>query len=163
MKRKLILVSTFLLSLRTAPCIADTIKSTRFGTAVEVSRIVELVKIVERPDLQINFTVRDLGGSTDVSPTQELFFTLYRKGEMFSTDVTFKLGPIYDFKSAQKISSGNYEVLVGGIDYETSMPKNKYLLINAQKAISEILKVRCQHFDCPASEEFESIITVNEK
>lgn len=139
------------------------VKSTRFGTAVEVSRVVEVIKLVSAPNIQVNVAVRDLGGSTDVSPTQELFFTLYSKGEMFSTDATFNLGAIYDFKSARRISGGVYEILVGGIDFETSMPKNKLLLIDAQKAIDAILKVRCAHFDCPASDEFETSIIVTEK
>lgn len=141
---------------------ATVIKSTRLGTEVRVPRIVELVKLVHNPDIQINVTIKDIGGSTDVSPTQVLFFTLYSKGEMFSTDATFNLGAIYDFKSARKISIGVFAVYIGGIDVETSMPKNKVLVIDAKKAIAEILKVKCADFDCPASEKFETSITVTE-
>lgn len=142
---------------------AETIKSTRTRTTAEVSRVVELVKVYVRPDLQINILVKDIGGSTDVSPTQELFFTLYSKGEMFSTDATFKLGAIYDFKSAKKISNGVFEIFIGGVDFETTMPKNKLLIIDAQKAIDDILKVHCSDFDCPASKGFKTSITVTEK
>lgn len=163
MKLALALITTLLMATAPHASITKTIKSTRFGTAVEVSRIVELVKMVSRPDIQVNVTVRDLGGSTDVSPTQELFFTLYSKGEMFSTDASFNLGAIYDFKSARKLSNGIYEIFVGGIDYETSMPKNKLLIIDAKKAITDILNVKCADFDCPASDEFETTILVTEK
>ncbi len=159
----LILGTTLLLLSISNICNAYTIKSTRIGTAVEVSRIVELVKLIEKPDIQINVTVRDLGGATEVSPTQELFFTLYRKGEKFSADATFNLGPIYDFKSATKLPNGNYEIFVGGVDFETSMPKNKLLIINAQKAINEILKVKCEKYTCPESVQFKSIISINEQ
>ena len=143
--------------------LAKTVKSTRFGTSAEVSRIVELIKLELKPDLQLNVIVRDLGGTTDVSPTQMLYFTLYSKGELFSTDATFNLGAIYDFKSARKISNGLFEIFIGGIDIQTSMPKNKLLIIDARKSISDILKVRCANFDCPASDEFESSIIVTEK
>lgn len=159
--RQVIILAVLLLT--TTVCEATLIKSTRFGTAIEVSRIVEMVKLVSRPEIQVNAVVRDLGGSTDVSPTQELFLTLYAKGEMFSTDATFKLGAIYDFKSARRISPGVYEIYIGGIDYETSMPKNMLLIIDAQKAISDMLKVRCVDFDCPASDEFESTIDLTLK
>lgn len=143
--------------------VSGLVKSTRFGTAVEVSRIVDLVKLVSRPDLQANITVKDLGGTTDVTPTQELFFTLYTKGDTYSTDATFNLGAIYDFKSARKISDGVFEILAGGIDFETSMPKNKLLIISAQKAMTDILNVKCTKVDCPASDDFESTIFVSEK
>jgi len=162
MKRNSIIGIMFLLSILSNTCMAKTIKSTRTGTAVEISRIVELVKLIERPDIQINITVRDLGGASEITPTQELFLTLYRKGDKFSTDATFNLGPIYDFKSATKIADGYYEIFIGGIDYQTSMPKNKLLFINAQQAIKEILKVKCEHLICPASDQFKSIITIDE-
>lgn len=143
--------------------LAKTVKSTRFGTSAEVSRIVELIKLELRPDLQVNVVVRDLGGTTDVSPTQMLYFTLYSKREQFSTDAAFNLGAIYDFKSARKISNAQFEIFIGGIDLETSMPKNKLLIIDARKSISDILKVKCANVDCPASDEFESSIILTEK
>lgn len=143
--------------------ITGAVKSTRFGTAVEISRIVELKKLELRPDLQINVTVRDMGGTTDATPTQELFFTMYTKGEIFSTDATFNLGAIYDFKMARRVSEGIYEILVGGIDLDSSMPKSRLIVIDAKKAIKEILNVRCTKIDCPASDEFEAIINVVEK
>lgn len=163
MKLALILGLMLLISNISQASVVKTVKSTRFGTAVEISRIVELIKLVTKPDLQVNVTVRDLGGTTDVSPTQELFFTLYSKGEKFSTDASFNLGAIYDFKSARRLSDGVYEVFIGGIDYQTSMPKNKLLIIDAQKAISDMLKVKCAHVDCPASDDFESTISVTDK
>ncbi|MFA6237717.1 MAG: hypothetical protein WC635_10355 [Bacteriovorax sp.] len=151
------------LSLTSILSYAETIKSTRVGTKAEISRVVESVKVYAIPDLQVNVTVKDMGGSTDVSPTQELFFTLYSKGEMYSTDATFKLGVIYDFKSAKKISNGVFEVFIGGVDFDTNMPKNKLLIIDAQKAIEDILKVRCTDFDCPASKQFKTSINIIEK
>lgn len=142
---------------------AKILESTRIDTSAEVARIVQLVTVYLKPDIQINLVVKDLGGSTDLSPTQELYFTLYRKGEMFSTDATFKLGSIYDFKSAKKISNGVFEVLIGGVDFETTGPKNKLLIIDAEKAIEDILKIRCSDFDCTASKKFKARINIIEK
>lgn len=130
------------------------------SSRVNAARVVELVKLVDKSDIKVNLVVHDMGGSTDVSPTQELFFTLYVKGEMFSTDATFPLGAVFAFQSATRLSGGIYEVKVSGVDVETSMPVDKVLKIDAQKAILAIKKVKCEDFDCPASENFESHIDV---
>jgi hypothetical protein len=133
------------------------------GTTARVSRITELIKLVTEPNIQINVIVKDLGGSTDASPTQELFLTIYSKGDVFSTDATFDLGKIYDFKSARKIYQNIYEISVVRIDDETSLHQKKLLTINGEKAINDILKVKCTSLNCPDSDEFESTIIVNEK
>ena len=127
---------------------------------VHAARVVDLVKLVEKPGLQVNILVKDLGGSTDVSPTQELYFTLYAKGEMFSTDATFNLGPIYSFKSAKRKSGGIYEVKIEGLDSPNGMPVAKTLVIDAQEAIMDLKEVECEDFDCPASTNFQSKIKV---
>lgn len=152
------------LSLRVInPLQAETLSSTRIKTSVEVSRVAELVKLTTTPDIQINLIVKDNGGTTDVSPTQQLFFTLYSKGELFNTDATFDLGLIYDFKSAKKISNGVFEVFIGGVDDETSMPSNKLLIIDAQRALKEISSVRCREHVCPESDKFKTTIMITKK
>lgn len=130
---------------------------------VSIARVVNVIKLVEKPGLQANIVVQDLGGSTDVSPTQILYFTLYAKGEMFSTDATFKLGHIYDLHSAKRLSGGIYEVKYSGPNAETTMPENKTMIIDAQEAIMDLKEVDCEDFDCDASNEFKATIKVQEK
>ncbi len=133
-----------------------------FHSRISVSRIVNHKMLVDYKDLKVMVTVYDHGGSTDVSPTQQLFFSIYQKGEMFSTDAAFDLGAIYSFVSAKRISGGIYEIKISGVDEDTSMPVDKTLVVDAQKAILEIRKVTCDDFDCDASTHFKSVIDLTE-
>ncbi len=128
-----------------------------------VARIVNLTTLVNHDNLKVMVTVYDHGGSTDVSPTQQLFFSLYLKGEMFSTDAAFDLGAIFELKSARRLSGGIYEILISGADEESSMPVDKILTVDAQKAIIQMRNVQCEDFDCDASTHFKSVINVTEK
>lgn len=150
-----------LMLLSSTALMAGQIKSSK--NQVNVGRIAEMVKLVNKDDIKVNLVVVDNGGSTDVSPTQELYFNLYTKGEMFSTDASFNLGYIYSFKKASRISGGVYEVVIEGPNDETSMPELQTLVIDAQKAIVSIKKVECEDFHCDASTNFESTIEVNRK
>jgi len=144
---------------------ADVINSaTASDKLVKIGRIVKLVNLVEKEDMQINVAVVDLGGSTDVSPTQQVFLTLYSKGEMFSTDASFDLGPIYSFKSAKRIAAGVFEISVnapkgGGGD----MAVNTTYIVDAKQATVDMRAVRCEDFDCEASDNFKASITVKKK
>ncbi len=140
---------------------AEQIKSSK--NAVNVARVVEIATLVNKADIKVNLVVVDNGGSTDVSPTQELFFNIYSKGEMFSTDASFNLGAIYSFKKATRVAGGVYEVVIEGSNDETSMPETQTLVIDAQKAIIALKNVQCEDFDCEASTNFESSIEVNRK
>lgn len=137
------------------------VKSTK--EVVSPSRVVELVKLVNKEDIKVSVIVSDIGGSTDVSPTQELYFTLYVKGEMYNTDATFNLGPIYKFISAKRVSGGVSEVVAEVPNEENWMPEVKTLVIDAQKAIISIKAVSCEDFDCDASTQFEASIDVEKK
>jgi hypothetical protein len=159
---KFLLISLSALLLQTAAYARVVQNLPHSETQVEISRVVNVVKLVEKPGLQANITVEDLGGSTDVSPTQVLYFTLYSKGEMFSTDATFKLGYIYEFKSAKRLSGGVYEVIYSGPDDETSMPKDKKMIIDAQEAIMDLKEVDCPDFDCEASRDFKATIKIKD-
>ncbi|MBY0416236.1 MAG: hypothetical protein K2Q18_18830 [Bdellovibrionales bacterium] len=130
---------------------------------VNVARVVEIVKLVNKSDIQVNVVVSDIGGSTDVSPTQLLFFNIYSKGEIFSTDASFAIGPIYSLVSAKRLSGGVYELQIVGANAETTMPEDQTLIVDAQKAIVSLKAIRCEEFDCEASTNFESTISVNLK
>jgi hypothetical protein len=159
-----ILFFTFLASLTllsSTALMAKEIVNTR--NKVNVARVVELVKLVNKEDIKVNVTVTDLGGSTDLSPTQKLFFNIYQKGEMFSTDASYNLGAIYSFKKATRVSAGVYEIAVVGANAETNMPEDQTLIVNAEKAIVNLKNVRCEGFDCEASTNFKASISVNQK
>lgn len=140
--------------------LAGTISSTK-KNKINVARIDKAISLVDKSDIKVNIVVEDLGGSTDVSPTQSLFFTLYSKGEMFSTDATFNLGPIYKLISAKRIAGGVYEVKAVVPHEGPEMMKTTSLKINAAKAINSIKSVNCgDDFDCEASSNFETSIEV---
>lgn len=131
--------------------------------SINISRVVDLVKLVDKDDIKVNVTVSDIGGSTDVSPTQNLYFSIYSKGEMFSTDASFDLGQIYSLKNATTVSGGIYELQIVGANQETTMPEDQTLIIDAVKAIVSLKNVKCDDFDCDASTKFESTINVDLK
>ncbi len=135
---------------------AKTVKSS--DTKVPVARVVKIVELVDKPHIKVNLVVQDLGGSTDVSPTQRLFFTLYSKGEMFSTDAAFDLGPVFGVRSAKRKSGGIY---VFTLD-DGFTGKTKTMTVDAREAIVAMKKVSCDDFDCAASKDFSATIEVSD-
>lgn len=160
--KKFILLCAVILSVSTS--FAYDIKSGDKKAETNIARVVQLFNLVNKPQLIANVVVRDIGGSTDLSPTQEAFFTLYVKGEMFSTDAAFDLGPVFSVKSAKRIDGGIYETVVERYDYEKNQFRDVTLRIDAVTAIHAIKAVDCAgDFDCPASDNFETSISVTEK
>ena len=134
---------------------------------VNVARVAELHRLSSAPDnVKVQVVVEDLGGSTDVSPTQTVYFTLYTKGEMFSTDAAFEIANVLAFKSAKRVKKGVYEVTVVDIDEEGrfDFEKGSTYRIDARKAISAMETVDCGgDFDCSDSENFAAEISVTRK
>lgn len=155
------LAITAIMLLTSTALMAEQIKSSKNN--VNVARVVEVSTLVNKADIKVNVVVVDNGGTTDVSPTQALYFNIYSKGEMFSTDASFNLGHIYSFKKATRVAGGVYEVEIEGANVETSMPENQTLVIDAQEAIVSLKNVKCEDFDCDASSNFESAIEVTKK
>lgn len=131
---------------------------------VPITRVTQLINMVDRDGLTINIAIQDLGGSTDVSPTQKLFLTLYLKGELFNVDAAFELGDYFRFLSAKRTAPGLYEIRA--ITTE-SHPKFgalplAILQVDARQATVDIRAVRCSDDDedCPAADRFQSAITV---
>lgn len=152
-----LLTLIFSLSLLSVPVMAKEIRSDDANAQVNIARVVKLVNLVDKPHIQVNIAVQDLGGSTDVSPTQKVFLTLYSKGEMFSTDAAFEIANALSFASARRIEGGIYEVKV--MEYNENIETVTYR-IDARKAVMEIQKVQCEDFDCDASENFATTISV---
>lgn len=154
------LALALLVTVVSLPAQAEEVRSEK--TQVNMGRVVELQKLVQTNDIRVNVTVEDLGGSTDVSPTQQVYLTLYAKGEMFSTDAVFKIAPAFDFVGAKRVSGGVYEITV--VDYLADQGmKNVTYVVDARRAIVEIKNVRCEDFDCDASNNFASSVSVTRK
>lgn len=161
--KNLILLTSALLSFQ---AVATEIHSDAKTAQVDIGRVDQLIPLVRKGELEntglrVSVVVKDLGGSTDVSPTREVFFTIYLKGEMFSTDASFYLAPVFSVKSAKRISGGRYQIVVS-IPNDAGGPMEKVFWIDATKALKEIQSVRCEDFDCPASRDFKSSIEVIE-
>lgn len=140
---------------------AEEIRSTE--ASVNIARVVQVINLVTTNEIQVNVAVLDNGGSTDMSPTQTVFLTLYAKGEMFSTDAAFEIANVFGLKSAKRIKGGIYEITVLGWEDEKGLVDVTYA-VDARKAIVEMKNVSCgDDFDCDASENFSSTISVVRK
>ncbi len=111
--------------------------------------------------LNVNLVVVDLGGSTDVSPTQKMLLTLFDKQEMYSTAVSFEVGTVYKVNQVKRIGRGLYQIKASAPGQEDLMPVDQIITVNAVKAIDAIKSVFCgDEFDCAASSEFSSSVSV---
>ena len=81
---------------------------------------------------------------------------------MFSTDADFNLGAVLTLESVIRVSGGIYEITVTQYDGEEGLYTPTYI-IDARKAILDLKKISCDDFDCQASEEFGSSITMVRK
>lgn len=154
------LFSILALCFVSATAMAKEIRSDDANAQVNIARVVKLVNLVDKPNIQVNIAVQDLGGSTDVSPTQKVFLTLYSKGEMFSTDAAFELVNVLSFESAKRVAGGIYEIKVR--EYNETIETVTYR-IDARKAVTDIQKVQCEDFDCEASENFTSSVFLEKR
>lgn len=132
---------------------------------VSLARVVHVENLAQKNDLvQVLVSTLDNGGSTDMSPTQSIYFSLYQKGEMFSTDVAFLIDHVFSFESARRIADGLYLIrATGDVDDSGNIGRVEYR-IDARKAMMEIQQVDCGgEFDCDASSNFASSILVERK
>jgi hypothetical protein len=128
----------------------------------KVARIVLVENLTKSPeDVAVNLVVEDLGGSTDMSPSQNVYLTIYRKGEMFSTDAAFLLMHAFSLTAVDRVSEGVYLITATIMDDEGHYVENAKFRIDARKALADIKKVDCGgDFDCDASEKFTTKISL---
>jgi hypothetical protein len=150
---------------------STTVKSSAKGDAsVTVARVVHLTNLVDKKagesgsltNLLVNVVVVDTGGSTDMSPTKKVYLTMYSKGEMFSTDATFEIADIFEFKSAKRVEAGVYEIVVT-VPSDVSGLEEVTYIVDGKKASVDIQAVQCDDFDCDASTNFSSSVYVSTK
>lgn len=99
---------------------AKDIISSDQNAMVHAARVVDVIGLGREGDVQIKAIITDLGGSTDLSPTQKIYFTLYRKGEMFCTDAAFDLGHYFSFISAKPHKDRRFALEVKRICIQSS-------------------------------------------
>ena len=133
-------------------------------TDVPVARVVQVATLVDEPGkVRVAFSVVDYGGSTDVSPSQKVFFTLYQKGEMFNVDAAFELGAIWSFKSAKRAGAGKYEASVELVT-EQGQIKPATFTVDAGAALLAIKNLKCkEETDCPEADKFATKIDLSIK
>lgn len=130
-------------------------------TKVEIARVVQVVALEQSDDVRVSLAVQDLGGSTDVSPTQKVFVTLYAKGEMFSTDATFEIAQVLSLKSAKAVKPGVYEIV--GEVYDNTIHDVTYT-VDANQALKDMKAVTCgDDFNCASSKGFKTTVDVTSK
>lgn len=140
---------------------AYTLKSE--NAEVSVARVHSVVNLLTKQEgngqnLVVNVVVQAYGGSTDVSPTQAVYLTMFAKGEMSDTDATFKLADVWKFKSAKRVSAGIYEVAATVITDEGNF-EDVTFVIDGKKASSEVQKCG---FDCDSTK-FSTSVEVTVK
>lgn len=156
---KFFAIAAMAVTLTSMSSFAGEVASNRKAALVNVARIVNVINLVNNPNIMVNVSVQDLGGSTDVSPTQKVFLSLYSKGEMFSTDAAFEIADVLSLKSVRRVSGGIYEIQAK--EYSDSGMQTVTYTINAIKAINEMKSVNCGgEFDCDASNNFASKVSV---
>jgi hypothetical protein len=157
--KSIFFASAFLVCLNVrAATLASTIES-KFS----VARIAKVITLVDKSDIKVNLVGEDLGGSTDFSPNQRAWFTLYSKVEMYSTEASFVIAEVFAVTGARRVSGGVYEVTASVPSAETAMPTPAKLRIDAVAAITKLKAVACEDFDFEASANFSAEIDVAKK
>jgi len=145
-----------------SPSIISEEVSNDLEVQVKPARVVQHVELAEIDDVKFSLLVEDLGGSTDLSPTQKIYFTMYKKGEMFNTDATFNLGHIFLLESAKDIEGheGCFLLKVKNLGgkYNAEILEETFI-IDAREALKDILAIDCgSEFDCELTVRFQTRI-----
>lgn len=130
---------------------------------LEASRVVRLYPLAEKPGLQVSMLLEDLGGSTDASPTQRLYLTLFAKGELCNYDAVYDLGVVYSAGKPERLSAGMYEIAAVIPTKEMSGQKDAVYRVDARNATMDIQKIPCREFDADSDAGFSTAITRSEK
>lgn len=133
---------------------------------VPISRILRTIPMVQRDGLTVNVAVRDLGGSTDMTPTEQVYLTLYLKGEMFNIDAAFDLGAYQSVESAARLEAGIYEIQVVEFVQQQDFAERTTvtLRVDARQTTVDIRAVSCgDELDCNAARTFRSAVVVTKR
>lgn len=135
----LLMLCTLLLP---SAALAETIHS--LPENADISRIAGFYPLLDKPGLTVQAVVIDQGGSTDASPMQMLYLTLYSKGEICSTGASFNLGPVFSVQGAKRIEAGIYEIRTQAPDNGIENQKDMIFRVDARQATAGIQKAPCE-------------------
>ena len=161
---KLIITTTFALSALFAfTSAAYAVNVVSQEVSATVGSIVQVTPLVQKHGLQVFASVIDHGGSTDLSPTQTVYLSVYAKGEMYDTSATFKIADVLSVKSIRRVSGGIYEVVAVNYEAPAGIVDTTYT-IDARIAVTAIQAIDCGgEFGCEASDKFQTGVEVTSK
>lgn len=111
--------------------------STRPLTSIPASRVEQIVPLgTTDSGVRVQIVVGDLGGSTDVSPRQQVILALFREQEMFDVDATFIIENCMRFVSATALPDHRITIVLENIDYlESQQMATVTYILDASNAI----------------------------
>ena len=115
--------------------------------SIKVSRVEKVITLVDKADIKVKIVVEELGLSTDVSPTKNVYLTLYVPGEMSDAEATFDLGQSYGVDSAKRNSAGIYEIVGSSVNPADRMPVKSVITVDAAKSIVAIKALECPELE----------------
>jgi hypothetical protein len=126
---------------------------------VHTARIEKVICLADENGINVSMVIVDTGGTTDLTPTKDIFFTLYKRGEMFSTDASFRLGAFFSLQFAEKVQKGIYKFKAKSLNKDYREEEAVYI-IDATNALKEIRSVTCgeEESGCAASKHFRTRI-----
>lgn len=127
-------------------------KDARISVA-EVTGSILLTRTVDNGELRL-VTVTN-GGSTDVSPTEQMYLTFYQAGEMANLSTSFLLGPGWGVTGVKKLGTGIFEITFRVLDEKGDHSES--LIINGNGVSADAAKARPSEFE---DLYFESTITL---
>lgn len=104
-----------------------------------VDKVIRLVDKQEGNDpiKKVSVIVADLGLSTDVSPTKQIFLGYSSLAEMGNISMSFDLGTTLELISAKRVSAGIYEVKTKDYRSEEGMVEVTRLIDATQMFVDE--------------------------
>ncbi len=166
MKLKMLMMLTLLfISSNVIAAQPEVIKSLPENKAmIDVDRI-SSTKVLSKNtegDATVRLVIVDRNGSTDVSPTKQLFITYFHRGEQQNVHTAFDLGQYYEVK--QIVPSKKNKHVIKVVDYVTVGDESKMvpvtLTIDTSKIFADDKNLKLEEFD---EKHFESSINVSRK
>lgn len=136
-------------------------------TAVNIASILNVVSLssldIDDGSIRSKVVVVDLGSASDLSPAQKVYFTIYRKGEMFTSQAVFDLGSYLSLMSVEVMGDNLFKMKVSNVNVDMPGITQESYVIDARKAIETIKKIDCGNdFDCERSKNFKASVMLRQ-
>jgi len=143
--------TTLVLILLSLSSMAHSLEINSKKVNVNAARIVERIVLVDKPEkaLHVQVIQEFLGGSTDLSNTGRVVFSISQLGEMSEATASFVISPSMSLISAKRISGGVYQVTYMDAREAGKVPFRSLEVtktIDATKAVNDVLTA-CSEFE----------------